>query len=235
MSQNFRAFNDQGMAVAAGFVERLRDGLEDDSILDGSVLNDDQLSFEVGGSIKVPRGDIPTRWHLGAWLYRELERSVDDPAVRRMPGFWTWVAMAMLPILRPDGKKVGEDARYVLQSDDFRKRYRHLLAGPYFVFAAHQAAPHTLRAILSTPPHSPGDVYEQFASRQELVTSPAVMELLTTMYWNSDAGSLKSGASSNARRLADVLMQYQVNYDFGTISSAGLLEMLPREFRRFKS
>lgn len=231
MTLKFRAFNESGTEAAIAYIESLR---QDEDVGPPSFLVDEQLSAEVGGAMKVPKDDIPTRWHLGAWLYREVERSITEPEVLRTPGFWTWIALAVFPTIRPIGTPIREDARYILKTDDYRKRYRHLISGPYFVFAAHQLAPHIIKAALATPPHAPGDLYEQFASRQELITSAAVMELVSTMYWDSDRSNLKSGASSNARRLADVLMQYQVTYDFGAIQPTRLLEMLPREFRRFK-
>jgi hypothetical protein len=53
------------------------------------------------------------------------------------------------------------------------------------------------------------------------------------MYFERDSGTLKRGAGANARRLAEVLMQYDVTYDFATISADRLIGMLPGEFQRF--
>lgn len=128
---------------------------------------------------------------------------------------------------------MGEDARYVLNSDDYRKRYRHLLAGPFFVFSAHEQSPQIIRGLLATEPSVPGDLYEQIASRQELVTSAPVVEVVTSMYFDATKGVLKRGASANARRLAEVLMQYDVTFDFGSISTERLLALLPAEFNKF--
>ena len=226
-----RCFNQSGISAAAEALEELRDRPAHD--LPADLLSDPSLTEVVGGPLEVPKEGFSSRWLLGVWLYRELTRALPDIALLNRPGVWTWLAFFLFPIVRPLGTKVYEDARYILNRDDFRKRYRHLVAGPYYVFTAHEDEPHIVRGLLATRPQAPGDLYEQFASRQELITSAAVMQIVTHMYFDHDNQTLKRGSSANARRLAEVLMQYDVTYDFATLSSQRLLDMLPREFGRF--
>jgi hypothetical protein len=226
-----RCFNEHGINAAAEALEEVRNRPAYE--LRADLLTDPALTQVVGRFLQVPKRGFASRWLLGVWLYRELSAAVPDIALRHHPGVWTWLAFLLFPIIRPPGTKVYEDARYIFYRDDFRKRYRHLVAGPYFVFSAHESEPHIVRGLLATQPHAPGDLYEQFASRQELITSSAVMQIVTQMYFDRDRGTLRSGASANARRLAEVLIQYDVTFDFATISPERLLHMLPREFKRF--
>jgi hypothetical protein len=50
--------------------------------------------------------------------------------------------------------------------------------------------------------------------------------------------SLKKGSGGkgggSARRLSDVLKQFNMNYDFYAIKSDDLINLLPKEFDRFK-
>jgi hypothetical protein len=227
-----RAFDEAGMSAAILTLRQLRDGTVDS--VPAELLTDDALTRVVGTFLPKPP-DLPTRWHLGIWLYRELNKAIANPATFRSPGFWTWLALAMFSTVCPPGTDVGEDARYILNRDDYRKRYRHLLAGPFFVFSTHEQAPQILKGLLATEPSAPGDLYEQIASRQELITSAPVVEAVNSMYFDTTRGALRRGASANARRLAEVLMQYDVTFDFSSISTERLLALLPAEFDKFTS
>lgn len=92
--------------------------------------------------------------------------------------------------------------------------------------------------VLANPPHTPGEVAEQLASRQEIITNPAVMATATKLYVNDDGG-LKRGAAGrgagSARRLAEVLRQFDVNWDLFSMSSNQIYDMLPGEFESFIS
>lgn len=231
MKRECRRFLEPGMLAAADLLTDLRTGAEKG--VPQAFLTDPSFSVPIGGNLAIPKQGFPTRWHLGAWLYRELDNGLDDDRYLRDPGLWTWLAFRLFDILRPVGTKVYENARYILAADDYRKRYRHLVSGPFLVFSLYEDEPQVIRALLATPPQSPGDLYEQFASRQELITSAAVVGAINRMYFDAGSGALKRGAGANARRLAEVLMQFDVTYDFAGLSAQRLLEMLPREFRRF--
>ncbi len=231
MKANCRRFLEPGMLAAADLLAELREGTVEG--VSEAFLTDPALSAPIGGPLAVPTSGFASRWLFGAWLYRELDKALDDDSHLRDPGLWTWIAFRLFDVLRPSGTKVYENARYILANDDYRKRYRHLVAGPYLVYSLYQDEPQVVRALLATQLHKPGDLYEQFASRQELITSAAVIGAVNRMYFDEEGGALKRGAAANARRLAEVLMQYDVTYDFAALSTDRLLDMLPREFRRF--
>jgi hypothetical protein len=121
---------------------------------------------------------------------------------------------------------------------DFRRYYRHLLAGPYRVFKAHRDDPNRTLALLCGPLHQISDVYLELAQRQELVTNPAVVAAATTLYYDPKKGGLKrsgsKGAPGTIRRFAEVLMQLDVTWDLYSMTAEELIGMLPPEFDRFR-
>ena len=91
--------------------------------------------------------------------------------------------------------------------------------------------------MLCQPLDSPGDVVEQLASRQELVTNPGIIGLVTKLYVDMDTKRPKRGAGGkgggSARRLSDVLEQFDLTWDLYAASADELVNVMPREFERF--
>jgi hypothetical protein len=103
---------------------------------------------------------------------------------------------------------------------------------------AHWNEPHITQAILAGKPHIPGELYEQIASRQELVTSRAVLALTRQLYWDAPSKSLKRGSASKGpggiRRLYALLDQLDLTWDFGEVTDKSLLALVPtKEYARF--
>lgn len=157
-------------------------------------------------------------------------------------GLWSWLAVFYFDELcppDPNGKRSpNERARYILKPGNFQRYYRHLLAGPYRIYRAHRRNPDIALAVLCQPLHKPGDVVEQLASRQELITNPAVMEAATRLYVNMQTRQLKRSVQTrnagSVRRFVDVLNQFDVTWDLYVMSARELLDMLPEEFQRFQ-
>jgi hypothetical protein len=157
-------------------------------------------------------------------------------------GLWTWLTLYYFDQLCPaDGhgkRKAGENARYIAELMNYKRYYRHLLAGPFYIYNAHSDCPQRAKAILVSKIHMPGDIVEQVASRQEIVTNKSVMDVITHLYICSDDDSVKRGAGGKtngaARRLTDVLGQLELNFDLYLIAPDKLLDLLPTEFNRFR-
>lgn len=182
-----------------------------------------------------------TRLDAAKYLYGLLAGSgIHD--IERDASLWAWLAwfyFDQLCPVRSDGtRNPGELARWIPDSGNFRKYYRHLLAGPYRIFRAHRNDPERALAVLMGAPHQPGELVEQLASRQELVTNAAVMELATRLYVDPNSRTAKRGAGGRGpgspRRLADVLNQFDVTWDLYTMEVERLTNMLPSEFEKFK-
>jgi hypothetical protein len=234
-----RNFNRRGVEEAAVILDQLRSG--ELAVVPTSFLENDEFSSTLGIDIERPRkNEIENRWQLGLWLYQRLHNTVDERLLLREPGIWTWIAFFLFDTISPlrgAGRKVSENAKYILSQGDYRKSYRHLISGPYFMIRAHIDRPFVLRGILATPPDSPGEFYEQLASRKQIVTSQGAMATAMKLYWDdakqrSRRGAAGSGPGS-ARRFASVLMQYDVTFDLYALESEALISMLPKEFSKF--
>lgn len=159
-------------------------------------------------------------------------------------GLWCWLTVLLFdqvcPVPSgPEPRKVGALARYYPEFGEWRRYYRHLLAGPWMIFHAHADNPRRAMALLAGPLHAPGDIVEQLASRQELVTNPTVMDVVRQLYFDSSTGRLKRGAArknnGGPRRLVDILSQFDVTYDLYSVSPEQLIALLPGEFDDFKA
>lgn len=234
-----RVFNQAGLAEAGAVLDRVRSGeLENIPV---AFLESDEFSVATDMDIARPRmGEIQNRWIFGIWLWKNLQSVQNSPEIVANTGFWTWLAFFLFDTIAPArarGRTIWEDARYILARGDYRKYYRHLIAGPYYMVRTHSEAPHLVRGLLATMPDSPGDVYEQLAARPQIVTSRAAVALGTKLYYDSQSQRLRRGAAGagpgSARRYANVLMQYDVTFDLYTVAEDKLLSMLPREFDRF--
>lgn len=230
-----RGFTDDGLARAQTELDQIRNGsLRNFSHED---FAEDDFSYPL--EIELPHFDasrILNRWNLALWLHVAFVDHADQLA----PPVWSWLAVHLFDVICPplDGqRKVRESARYILQADDYRKAYRHLLAGPYLLFTAHADDPSIVRGLLATSPDAPGEVYEQLASRKFLVTSRAVVSAATALYLNDATGNLRRGAGGSGpgspRRFGEVLQQFDRTYDLQTMSPETLLSILPSEFNRF--
>lgn len=160
---------------------------------------------------------------------RNLERDVE---------LWAWLSLHYFEQLCPPDdegrRKPGERARWIPAVDDYRKYYRHLVAGPYRIYRAHRDNPSRVMAVLAGPVDQPGDIAEQLASRHEIVTNKAAMALATALYIDPATGSPKKGAAGrgpgSARRLADILNQFDLTWDLYAMDAAAMQTMMPKEF-----
>jgi hypothetical protein len=181
-----------------------------------------------------------TRFEFAEYLDLALAGS-QLVGVERDVRLWAWLALLyfeqLCPARRGEPRRPGERARWIPAVGDYRKYYRHLVAGPWLVYRAHRQDPDRVKAVLAGPLDKPGDVAEQLASRQELVTNGAVMSLATLLYIDSETGKVKRGAAGrgpgSARRLADVLNQLDLTWDLYALDTKALLAMMPSEFERF--
>src|SRR5688500_7078320 len=179
-----RAFNQTGLDEAHVILARVRSGELAD--IPALFLESNEYSDEVGLEIpKVKTNELKTRWHLGIWLYKSLEGRLAERTLLASAGMWTWLAFALFDLVCPvqaGGRKVSDDARYILTKGDYRKSYRHLISGPFVMISAHNDAPGVVKGILATAPSAPGEIYEQLASRKHIVTSRAAMYTATRLY-----------------------------------------------------
>ena len=202
------------------------------------ILEDPSFSHALDTAANVESMQFSNRFAVGKYLNQLFEKNPVS-GLHADPGIWSWLSAFYFEHLCPYGSRPGERARWVPAVGDFRKYYRHLLAGPYQIYRAHRDDPYRAMAVLANTPDQPGDIAEQLASRQELVTNKSVMQVATKLYINPVTNRPKPGAAArengSARRLADVLNQLELTWDLYALEVEQLLDLLPDEFNRFLS
>ncbi len=234
-----RRFNEHGIQQLSQFLDSLT--TDEPHPYPAELLTDPEATEQVDPEVEVEHSPFELRFDAAEYLSAQLG-GVGIENLDRDRGLWAWLALFYFNQLcpaEPDGKmKPGERARWIPAVGDFRKYYRHLLAGPFRIYRAHRDQPNRVRAVLCTPLHKPGDIAEQLASRQELVTNAAVMAAATELYVAAASGKPKRGAAGrgpgSARRLAEVLNQFELTWDLYSMSTPAIVQMLPDEFDRFR-
>jgi hypothetical protein len=185
-----------------------------------------------------------SRHEFGLYL-RETLAPLPRNAISLDHRLWNWLSLYFIDQLAPlqaDGKrKLLKDTSAYLLDEKFvwRRYYRHLVRGPWLAASLH---PDHSRALLlplerGTPLAVRGELYEQIASRQSLLRSPAVMAAVDAMYFDAatmtrKAGSGGSGAGS-PRRLGSLMNQFALTYDLEWDDRSLIPRLLPKEFSRW--
>jgi hypothetical protein len=206
------------------------------------LLDSDEYSDALEPSIDVDDRGFTTRFELAAYLC-DLFDSSDLVTPEHGRGIWAWLALYwfnhLCPERRNGWKRPGALPRWIPELESWNRYYRHLVLGPYLAYRAHADDPRRAMVILATNPSAPGDVVEQLASRQMLVTCPSVMSAATTLYCDGN-GSLKAGVADKddskggVRRMAAVLQQLDRTFDLPSLTGDSLIGLLPQEIRRWR-
>jgi hypothetical protein len=235
---NLRRLNDEGLRRFRDYIESLN---SEPSLPPPFDLLENPKTSESASDIAVQPQSFQNRLEAATLLYELLESAgLSDPA--RDIGLWAWLSLLLFDSVCPaDGhgrRKPGQVARHIPDSANFRRYYRHLLAGPWRIFRSHRHAPHDAMVVLCQPLHKPGDIVEQLASRQELVTNRAFLAAATRLYIDQASSQPRRGAGSKSRgaprRLADFCNQIDVTWDLYAMGADELLAKLPKEFDRFR-
>ncbi len=230
--------NASGLATFSGWLESLKAG---GSIQAPTALLADEEAIEpLSTEMEVEPREFASRFEAAEYLHTQFSTAgLTD--IEGDSGLWAWLSLfyfdAVCPPGRGDARKPGALARHIPEPGNFQRYYRHLLAGPYRIYRAHRDDPQRALALLCQPLDSPGDVVEQLASRQELVTNPGIMELATRLYVDTENRRPKRGAGGkgggSARRLSDIIEQFDLTWDLYASSGEELAAVMPKEFSRF--
>jgi hypothetical protein len=235
-----RKFNQAGIEAFEDALQHIGAGQDADI---SALLTDPALTEALSAEPVVEVRPFKDRFDAAQYFYTLLlpfEKALGD--IERDKGLWAWLAAAWIDMLAPKdeagSRKLRARPRWVPAVDDYKAYYRHLLAGPYRIYRAHHDDPSRAMVVLNTAVEQPGEVVEQLASRQEVITSPPLMSAITTLYYRETTGKLKSGAAGkgggSARRLIDVIQQFDLTWDVYGLDPPEFLALLPAEFDRFK-
>jgi len=232
-----RRFNSAGVEVAGQLLDLMKAGHS----VDLEVLIDShQLTEMISSNNSVEAKKFANRMECARYFNELIDAhssQISNPESDK--GLWTWLAIVFRDQLYKSGKnKIGAIERWI-PSTDYRRYYRHLLAGPYFIFKTHEDDPSRALAVLCSPVSTPGELVENIQARQDIVRFPSIIEAVTKLYYDPNTGALKRGAGSKnnggARRFTSVLAQFDLTFDFYGMTSEQILELLPTEFDRFRN
>ena len=234
-----RKLNDAGIQEFESFLDSLT--TDNPLPIPQSILADPTTSESLPVEVDVTPQVFGNRFKLAQYLNDRLPNA----GVRELEkdkGLWAWLSLyffdELCPVGRDSRRKPKDRARWIPATTNYRKYYRHLLAGPYRIYRAHRDDPSRAWGLLCGPLDRPGDIVEQLASRQEIVTNKAVVETATRLYIDSKTNRPKRGAAGkgegSARRFAEMLNQFDVTWDLSVMKSSDLIGILPREFDNFR-
>lgn len=234
---NLRRMNDQGVDRFSKFLDSLTSATP--LPYPKTLLDDPEATVEVTPSIEVEQRTFDTRLAAAKYLFHLFKKS-GQTDIERDRGLWAWLSLfyfEQLCPMRGTGRVIRERARYFPDLTNFQRYYRHPLAGSYLIYSAHQDDPSRVLAFLSVPLHIMTDIIEQLASRQELVTNSGLVSVATKLYYDREKSDLRPGArgkgKGTARRLADVMNQFDVTWDLYSMKQHEIESLLPDEFSRF--
>lgn len=230
-----RRVNDSGIAVFRQFLDSC--STEMPLPYPAAILSDPAWSETLESEVTIERREFTSRLELAQYLHEQFEAASFRPSLTDR-GLWAWIGCFLFPDICPAGRngrlEPGASARWIPESTNWRRYYRHLVAGPYRILLAHRDDPTRALAVLCQRPGRPGDLVEQLASRQEIVTNSTIMSVATECFVDPATGRPRTSGSRKGaggpRRLVAVLDQFDLAWDLSLLPAHALRIMLPREF-----
>jgi hypothetical protein len=212
-----------------------------DLSLASALVTDDNLTEEIAelDDIDLDAEKIfPTTFAFCEYFH-SLMKDHSPLAYRKDVGFWTWLAIAYLKQLgKPTKDKAwtaGETPKIVYMPQSYQRQYRHLLAGPFYIYEAFKRCPQICKAVMWHDMNVHPELTEQVASRYDFSHNPAYMDVVNRLYFDETQNRIKKGAGGSGptapRNLVRVIDQLAMTRDFyGLADADGLLAVLPRPY-----
>jgi len=236
---NIRRLNTNGIKLFSDFIREAKQNSKTPVPTD--YLTNDELSEPFLPQIDIRNRDVSTRLLAGHYLY-ELLGNVTESNVDTDEGLWAWLSLFFFDQVCPvvaAKRKISNIATLIPDPHNHQRYYRHLLAGPFFIYRLYHDNPGRAMSILCQPTETPGAVVEEIASRQELVRNCDFIQLVTRLYYDPKTKSLRRGSGGksggSARRLAkNIHEQLELTWDLKSVGADALIDLLPGEFDKFK-
>lgn len=261
-----RAFTEEGVRRFEDYILELRKGTQvafPEDLLEGP------QTVTISNSIQVAPGALPDdKYEAARYLYNLLKPLPTAKLKEHSRGLWTWLAAFYFDSIRPTkGNALPSAPYHYIYEQQWQRRYRHLLAFPHELYNLNCVergnGTENIRLFLNGSVRVLGGVIEQLASRQEIITSRAVVRALTELYWDPAQEAPKTGITTDDRdrtkrnkkvkrqarprkpkprlpgaggivRFVKVFWQLHLTYDFYSLDADQILELLPPEFDRYR-
>jgi hypothetical protein len=153
-------------------------------------------------------------------------------------GLWSWLAArwsSTLTSVKGGKPFVGESSRWIFESQNGRRDYRHLLASPYRIYSQNVGLKDGLNLVLAGPVWLYNEFFEQVASRKYLQSNPEALRALEILYWDPKKKGAKDGARAAVDRFGIVFNQLELTWDLGGMKADEIVKLLPDEFKIWTS
>jgi hypothetical protein len=225
-----RRLNAKGIEEFRGFLQRIRDGEEFRE--SPAILFIDDYSQRLPRATEIATRKFVSKFEAAAYLAGVLS---DVPAPSDDAGLWSWLALFYFDQVSPidaEGKRRPREDYHYIPSTEGWHRGRHLLAGPYKLYAMHGR---NARLLLHPPVHQHGAFIYDLGFRRDLITNRGLIEAIDLLYWDAKRNRPRRGATTtsrpgNLRRLIAVIQQLDFNYDLYGMRADEILRLLPPEF-----
>lgn len=237
MRERIRRLNSEGLIAFQHHILLLAEGSKNET--PSHLLTDPRYSESIDIDVEIEPLEFKTRFDLGIYLSRKLS-DIPTQSMLGDIGFWSWLALFWFDQLCPpqtDGhRKPSKEYNYVL-SANYNHRPRHAIYTTWMLVTLY--GEHAL-FLLSKALHERGELIEQLAARQYLISCQGVIEAAKELYYDPQRKTFKRGATSqkrngNIRRFIAYLQQLDLTYDLGTLKADTLLKMLPNEYSAFRT
>ena len=236
-----RAFNEEGSNAFRRYLSELR---ENGCLpVPYAMLENDALTVTVKGSVNIDNVPIKTRMDAARFLHSILVGKV-DPNEYENNNMWAWISLYFFDQLCPadsNGQRTpGMDYRYIPSMEFMGGRHRHLLKIPFSIYLSHGDK---ARVLLCNEIDSPGDMNEQIANRQNLLSSTGIMEALELLYYDNSTGRVKRGFINKSKkklkagtldRFWKIIGQLELTYDLYAMPGSKISSLLPGEFDEWR-
>ncbi len=229
MTTEVRRLNERGLKFFSDYITRMSSGEKADPPF--SILSDDGYSETVSFRVEVGLQSFSTRFEIGQYL-QTCFRDIHSQQLLSDTGLWSWLALYWFDQLCPakaDGtRKPSRVYNYIL-SQNYNHRPRHALRTTWLLVDQYGE---TAQFLLSKRPSERGELLEQIAARQFLISCKGVIEAANHLYFDSTKNSFKRGSTSqkrkgSIRRFICFLQQLELTYDLYTLPGDTIISMLP--------
>ncbi|TKW61392.1 MAG: hypothetical protein DI628_01840 [Blastochloris viridis] len=178
------------------------------------------------------------RLTLARYLFKEVFKENEDHL--KDMGLWAWLsALYFVQLCRPsknDTYLLGSSYRYVVDQSRLRY-YRHLVRTAVLRFSQYGESS---RLFLSQPVYESGELTEQ-TQKIAFLNVKSVRELADALYFDTKTLKPRKGfrdkltkGGSLRRMIQIVVPQLTMNYDPYEMQSEHLMNLLPKEFKKWK-
>ncbi|MBV8391063.1 MAG: hypothetical protein JO080_14755 [Mucilaginibacter sp.] len=237
MNYNVRQFNDNGIELFKQFLYNAKFN-NDNSDFSREILYNEKYTEFLSEDFHITDVKFNTKLDAAKYFTDELNL-VKNKHYYYNQKLWTWLSAFYFDQVCPvesDGKrKVGQEARYILQNPrNYLTYYRHLLSGPARIYSELNDKG---RIFLTGELSKRGDLIEQLQAYQNIAMNKGIIEAADALYWDENGNKLKKGAGSKGpgtpRRFVSIIGQFEFTYDLNSMPGQNILTLFPNEFQKW--